>query len=110
MDSISAVASLALDTAVSGSKSLKAPTPGGKSFQHTLEQVKSAPALPSEKRVDTYEKLIQFREAILSGKTFAPQQLISYQILASELGIKVEMISKVAEGAMSAARKLQSNQ
>lgn len=88
------------------------PIAGGRSFQQTLQQIKKVDNIQTTKQpfIDSYDKLLHFREAILSGKNFNPQQLISYQILASEIGVKVELLSKIAEGVMSTARKLQSNQ
>ncbi len=47
---------------------------------------------------------------ISKGIKFKPEQLLSYQIRAGRLHLKVELASKVAESASGTARRLQSSQ
>lgn len=50
------------------------------------------------------------RQRLLSGAKLSPQELITYQIRAGEFGLQVEFVSKVADGILQTARRLQNPQ
>lgn len=75
------------------------------SFEQVLQQTRSA-----------IENLIggrlgsgfnQLDGAIKKGFKLSPQELIIYQVRAGEFGLRVELVSKMAESLMSGVRKFQ---
>ena len=59
---------------------------------------------------DLHLELERMRERLLTARSFTPQELLAWQIRAGQFGLRVELISKVAEGIMGAARRLQNPQ
>jgi len=59
---------------------------------------------------DLHLELERMRERLLTARSFTPQELLAWQIRAGQFGLRVELISKVAEGVMGAARRLQNPQ
>ena len=58
---------------------------------------------------DLHQELVSLQEGILSGRKFTPQELLLYQIKASEFGMEVEMISKLGETLTSTLRRFEQN-
>ena len=59
---------------------------------------------------DLHQELMAIQSKVLKGAALTPQELISFQIKANQFGVRVELISKVAESAMATTRKLQNQQ
>lgn len=59
---------------------------------------------------DAHAELVGFRDKILSGKQFSHQELLYFQVRAGELGMKVELCSKLAESLSSTLKKFQQSQ
>ncbi len=58
----------------------------------------------------SYADLAALRRKVLTAKSVSPGDLILYQVKASEFGLGVELVSKVAESMATTVRKFQSNQ
>lgn len=54
--------------------------------------------------------LAEQREQLIRGVAISPRELIAYQIRAGEFGLQVELVSKIADGVLSTARRLQNSQ
>jgi hypothetical protein len=52
----------------------------------------------------------RLRAALDRGQSLSPRELIALQIHAGEVGIRVELVSRVVESALGAVRRLQSPQ
>ena len=64
--------------------------------------------LKESKNSDPYTELLKLREGLAAGKTFTPHELLRYQITASNFGLRVELVSKLADGLLTTVKKLQS--
>ncbi|NDC38453.1 MAG: hypothetical protein EBZ48_10425, partial [Proteobacteria bacterium] len=60
--------------------------------------------------VDSFGELRKLEQAVLSGKKFSPEELLTFQLKATDAHLRVEMLSKVAESAISTAKRLQNPQ
>ncbi len=74
-------------------------TPGGKGFKEVLEGLKS--------KGDPFQEIQKMSSDLLTKKDPSPQELILYQIKSQQFGLRVELVSKVAESAASTFKKLQ---
>lgn len=88
--------------------SVSGPTPK-KSFNQIMQELSGA----GGKRTDLWsnslhKELVNFQQMVQSGKHLSPQQLLVYQIKAGQFGIRVELISKVAESVNATTRRFQS--
>ncbi|MCB0353123.1 MAG: hypothetical protein KDD64_06340 [Bdellovibrionales bacterium] len=54
-----------------------------------------------------HEQLSSFQKGVLNGQLFSPQELLKFQIQAGQFGLRVELISRVAESASATIRKFQ---
>lgn len=54
--------------------------------------------------------LDSFRTGLVSGRAFRPEELLAVQMRASALGLRVELVAKIAEGALSLVRRIQGAQ
>ena len=54
-----------------------------------------------------HEQLSSLQKSVLNGKLFSPQELLKFQIQAGQFGLRVELISRVAESASATIRKFQ---
>lgn len=73
----------------------------------TKTQKLSFESVLKETKTDPYTELIKLREGLNTGKVFTPQELLRYQITASNFGLRVELVSKVADGLLTSIKKLQ---
>lgn len=53
------------------------------------------------------EALEKLQQKLLSGHTFSPSELLSYQVMAHRFGLSIEVATKIADGISSSVRKLQ---
>jgi hypothetical protein len=60
--------------------------------------------------VDSFAELRKVQEAVVEGKQFTPQQLLSFQLKANDAHMRVELLSKIAESAIATAKRLQNPQ
>lgn len=67
-----------------------------------------APVAPSVK--DLFKEIQEIQKAILNGKELTGKDLIMYQIKTGQYSMRVELISKVAEAAVSTVKKFQNPQ
>ncbi len=59
---------------------------------------------------DLHQTLLRVKDQIIQGKSFGPRELLIFQMQASELNLRVELLAKTADSALSSLRRLQSNQ
>jgi hypothetical protein len=59
---------------------------------------------------DIFTEIQEFQKSILNGKEFSGKDLIMYQIKTGQFSMRVELVSKVAEAAVSTVKKFQSPQ
>jgi hypothetical protein len=59
---------------------------------------------------DSFDQLRAFQQAVLSGKRMSPEQLLVFQVKATDAHMRVELLSKIAESAISTAKRLQNPQ
>ena len=78
---------------------------GQVSFEQVLNQT-----APKAFDLNIHAELLQVERVVASGKTLPLSDLINIQIKAGQFGLRVELLSKVAESATTTLRKLQSGQ
>ena len=59
---------------------------------------------------DLHADIMKIQNQLVSGKSLKPQEMLLYQMKVGQFGIRVEFVSKIAESALSTARKLQNPQ
>ena len=101
---ITSVSNLSMNTAQE-----KAAGHIGTSFQQVRQnlQVEASPTLFGP---DTGMQLRNLEHIAMSGGKLTPAQLITYQIKAGDFGLRVQLVSKVAESAVSTLKRLQNPQ
>lgn len=75
------------------------------SFAEVLQQV--AQNLQPAGRGGAYDAIRGFQHAIADGKQFSPIELVSFQVQASRLHLKVELAAKVGDAVHGTVRRLQ---
>lgn len=98
MSLVAAVNSGSSGTNLSSSKAAQS------NFKEVLQQI------PQSTKLDPHAELVKLQGLFLSGKKFEPRELLYYQIRASQFGLGVELISKVAESVSAALRKFEQGQ
>ena len=78
----------------------------GKVFKQILSNVTESK--PDQKNV--FQEITELQQKLISGNKIPPKELLLYQIKAGQFGLRVELVSKVADSALSTARKLQGSQ
>ena len=84
--------------------SLASPKTPTFNFSQELERVRQQAA---ESKTDPYIELVTLQEKIIGAKQLSSQELLYYQIRASQFGMRVELLSKVGESALATVRKFQ---
>ncbi|MCB0321604.1 MAG: hypothetical protein KDD60_11820 [Bdellovibrionales bacterium] len=56
---------------------------------------------------DPFQAMQQLSTRLTRGESLSPGELIQYQVRAGEFGVRVELVSKVAESLSASLRKLQ---
>ena len=82
----------------------------GKNFGEVLQQKKDLKTGAENKTADIYSEIQNMQKNLLNGKEFSGKDLIMYQIKAGQFNLRVELLSKVAEGMISSFRKFQNPQ
>ncbi len=82
------------------------PAEGHISFKEVLAGVNSA----MQESSDIFGSIRQFQSTVMSGRKISPKELLVFQIRASQFGVHVELLSKVAESGLSSLRRLQQTQ
>lgn len=59
---------------------------------------------------DLYKDMTKFEQNLTSKRDMAPKELILYQVKASQLGLRVELLSKVGESMLTTVKKFQQGQ
>lgn len=80
-----------------------------KSFQEIMGQV-SADKTQAAGKPDFHQDLVQMQKDVMSGKELSMRDLFRYQIKAGQFHLRVELLSKAAEGMLASVRKFQSGQ
>lgn len=57
-----------------------------------------------------HAELNHLQKNLISGAKVAPEKLLLYQIKVGQFGMRVELVSKIAESMLSTVRRLQSTQ
>ncbi len=79
---------------------------GSKDFKEILAQQKEI----HSKTPDMFKEIQEMQKSILNGKELSGKDLILYQIKTGQYSLRVELISKVAEAAVSTVKKFQTPQ
>lgn len=103
LNAMAKVAETAKNLPAQGSKA-------GVSFQQVLEKTKAADNVPQVKSGDAFAEIQAMQKSIMSAKELSGKDLILYQIKAGQFNLRVEMLSKVAEGVVGTFRKFQNPQ
>lgn len=83
--------------------------PQNTNFQDILVQQKDkAPGNAQIK--DPFKEIQEIQKSILNGKELSGKDLILYQIKTGHFSMRVELVSKVAEAAVSTVKKFQNPQ
>lgn len=77
----------------------KASGVSGKEFKEVLDGLKG--------KGDPFLEIQKMSKELLTKKDPTPQELILYQIKAQQFGLRVELVSKIAESAAGTFKKLQ---
>lgn len=56
------------------------------------------------------QQLNTIQQSLLNAKSITPRDLLRYQIASQQIGLRLELISKAADSALTTVRKLQNNQ
>ena len=100
--------------ALSDSLLSSARSAGSANVQKTFEHVRSElspPVKPAEIFGPEMSRQIdRVAEAAISGKEISPRELLAFQIRAGQFGLRVELISKMAESGISTLKRLQNPQ
>ena len=83
---------------------------GGVSFKQTLEGVRNNISMDALAGVDIQRDMRQLQADLVSGRKISAPELLLYQIRIGQFGLRVELMSKVAEGLLSTVRKFQQGQ
>ncbi len=78
---------------------------GGRTFDKVLQQT-----APGVFDLQVHNELLQVERSVAGGKGVPLAELIHIQIKAGQFGLRVELLSKVAESGTTTLRKLQSGQ
>ena len=55
------------------------------------------------------EELKNIQGQLANGHNFSPKELLLYQVKASQFGLRVELVSRVAESLVAVTKKLQTS-
>jgi len=77
----------------------------GKTFKEVFEGL-----INGLGKTDFHKEMATLQHSLKGGKHLAPRELLLYQIKAGQFGLRVELVSKLAESAVSTLRKFQGNQ
>lgn len=80
------------------------------SFNDVLEEIRNQPKLDSMLGLDLHRDINTLKADLMAGRKIAPAELLLYQIKVGQFGLRVELLSKVAEGFLSTVRKFQQGQ
>ena len=101
------LASLNSATAFNTNGSLAPGKTGDKRFVEVLDS-KRKPSLGELLcNPRSFQELGELQNKILSSKVISPQELLLYQVKASQFGLGVELVSKIAESFSVSVRKFQ---
>src|SRR4051812_18311221 len=60
--------------------------------------------------LDPIQQLDALRQSLKTQQTLSPRQLLAYQVEVNQLGLRIEMLSKVADTALTVTKRLQNGQ
>ena len=78
--------------------------------QNMAPKVNFAEMLEKMGSNDPHLEVLNMQKKITEGKQLGFQELLLYQIKVSQLGLRTELLSKVCEGMLSTAKRLQNQQ
>lgn len=85
--------------------------PGIKAQQHvSFKEVLAGVDAAMHESSDIYRSIQQFQSSVIAGREISPKELLVFQMRASQFGVHVELLSKVAESSLSSLRRLQQTQ
>jgi TolA-binding protein len=108
LHSLGAVSGAAARVGAPSGRTPDAPSGAGKTFQHTMTDVRRGLSDVLWPKAGLHQELAQIQGKIEAGKSFSGRELLLYQIKASRFHVQVEMLSKVAESMLGTLRKFQS--
>jgi hypothetical protein len=84
-----------------------APEKKTESFKEVLSNLNEKIAWDRVFGVADHKALGDFRQRVTRGAHFTNQELLSFQIRAGEFGLRVELISKLADSLVGTAKKFE---
>lgn len=84
--------------------------PVGGSFKETLAEVKAGNRVDDILGSSLQQDLQKLQMDLASGRKLSSSELLLYQIKVGQFGIRVELLSKVAESLLGTVRKFQQGQ
>lgn len=105
---ITTVARAGLAPSPSGNEHARAAQ--GRPFKEVLAELGESKSKHPASVTDLHQQLVSLQRVVLSGRSIAPQDLLMYQITASQLNLRVEMASKLGESLLSTLRRFQNQQ
>ena len=89
---------------------LPATAAGRNDFRTIFESIAAATS-KTELSIDSgLQQLSKIRASLEGGNALDARQILNYQVLVSELNLRVELLSKAADSAVALTRKLQNAQ
>lgn len=78
-------------------------------FSEVLSRTKSEGVWSLVANPALFRELTALQQRVLQSKTIEPRDLLIYQVKASQFGLGIELLSKLAEAVSSSIRKFQNN-
>ncbi|MBN8548195.1 MAG: hypothetical protein J0M12_02645 [Deltaproteobacteria bacterium] len=82
----------------------------GKAFDAVLHEARAGTAWENIASPQAFQDLLSLQSKISKSKSISARELIEYQVKASQFGLGIELVSKVAESVSASLRKFQTNQ
>lgn len=91
-----------------GTDNVGARAPGESTTLAPVEN--TAPARGENTALDTSQSFHELRGRLMARDPLSPRELLALQIRAGEIGLSVELVSKIADGILGVVRRLQTQQ
>lgn len=93
-----------------GSSTHAMQAPAAPGFDQVFDQIKKTVEQKDLFGTRLHGEITTLQARLQGGKGINAAELLTYQMKAQELGLRIELVSKVAESVLSTFRKLQHNQ
>ena len=86
------------------------PTPAIDQPKLTFTEVLQGVRKSAETKTDLHAEIRELQQLLLSGRKIPPEKLLVYQIKAGQYGMRVELVTKLAESMLATVRRFQNSQ